>query len=357
MLARLSVCTREEQRSVIRFLWAEGVKGAEIHARLCTQYGNNALPRRSVYEWIEMFENGRTSVMDAERSGRPSTSTTDEKLEEARAIILTDRRVTIEEIALQLGISQGTAYSLVHDILGFHKVAARWVPRHLTEEHKRNRQHICSSLLERYNREGDNFLNRIITGDETWVHHYEPETKRQSMQWKHTSSPSSKKFKSQPSAGKLLLTVFWDSQGPILEHYMEKGVTVTSVNYSNMLRNELRPAIRSKRRGRLTQGVLLLHDNARPHTAHLTINTIRQLNWEVLEHPAYSPDLAPSDFHLFGPLKNALRGRRFAADDEVKEAVHDWLRSQPQTFFSNGIKKLTDRWAKCIEKKGDYIEK
>jgi histone-lysine N-methyltransferase SETMAR len=107
----------------------------------------------------------------------------------------------------------------------------------------------------------------------------------------------------------------------------------------------------------LTQGVLLLHENARPHTAHLTINTIRQLNWEVLEHPAYSPDLAPLDFHLFGPLKNAPRGRRFAADDEVKEAVHDWLRSQPQTLFSNGIKKLTDRWAKCIEKKGDYIEK
>ena len=65
------------------------------------------------------------SVMDAERSGRPSTSTTDEKLKEARAIILTDIRVTIEEIALQLGISKGTAYSLVHDILVFHKVAAR----------------------------------------------------------------------------------------------------------------------------------------------------------------------------------------------------------------------------------------
>jgi len=72
-----------------------------------------------------MFKNGRTSVMDAEHSGRPSTSTTVKKVEEARAIILTDRRVTIEEISLQLGISQGTAYSLVHDILGFHKVAAR----------------------------------------------------------------------------------------------------------------------------------------------------------------------------------------------------------------------------------------
>ena len=99
MSARLSIYTQEEQRSVIRFLWAEGVKGAEIHARLCTHYGDNALSRRSVYEWIEMFKNGRTSVMDAEPSGRPSKSTTDEKLEAARAIIFTDRRVTIEEIA------------------------------------------------------------------------------------------------------------------------------------------------------------------------------------------------------------------------------------------------------------------
>ena len=93
-----------------------------------------------------MFKNVLTSVMDAERLGRPSTSTTDEKLEEARAIILTDRRVTIEEIALQLGISQGTAYSIVHVILGFHKVAARWVPRHLIVKHKRNRQHMLQSF-------------------------------------------------------------------------------------------------------------------------------------------------------------------------------------------------------------------
>ena len=81
MLARLSVCTKEEPRNVIRFMWAEGVKGAEIHARLCTQYGDNALPRRSVYEWIKMFKNGRTSVMDAESSGWPSTSTTGDKLD------------------------------------------------------------------------------------------------------------------------------------------------------------------------------------------------------------------------------------------------------------------------------------
>jgi len=91
--------------------------------------------------------------------------------------------------------------------------------------------------------------------------------------------------------------------------------------------------------------------------ASQTIETINHLGFEVLEHPAYSPDLAPSDYHLFGPLKNALRDRRFSMDIEVREAVHKRLRDQLKTFFLEGIRKLVDRWTKCIEKEGDYVEK
>ena len=90
--------------------------------------------------------------------------------------------------------------------------------------------------------------------------------------------------------------------------------------------------------------------STRPHTASQTFETINHLGFEVLEHPAYSPDLAPSDYHLFGPLKNALRGRRFSTDKEVQEAVHKWLRDQPKSFFLERIRKLVDRWTKCIEK-------
>ena len=103
--------------------------------------------------------------------------------------------------------------------------------------------------------------------------------------------------------------------------------------------------------------MLLLHDNARPHTANKTVETINQLGFEVLEHPAYSPDLAPSNYDLFGPLKNALQDHRFSTEKEVQEAVHKWLRDQPKTFFLEGIRKLVDRWTKSIEKEGDYVEK
>jgi hypothetical protein len=88
MAGPLSVCTKEKQHAVIRFVSAEGVPGAEIHQRPSEQYGNSALPQRSVYEWIAMFKNGRTSVTNDERSGRPSTSATEENTERVRAMIL-----------------------------------------------------------------------------------------------------------------------------------------------------------------------------------------------------------------------------------------------------------------------------
>jgi len=123
------------------------------------------------------------------------------------------------------------------------------------------------------------------------------------MQWKHPSSPVAKKFKTLPSAGKLMLTIFLDSQGPILETYQERGTTVTSATYCDILQRELKPTIRSTRRGKLSKEILLLHNNAHPHTAAHTLETLKQLKWEAMEHPAYSPDLAPSDFHLFNRSK------------------------------------------------------
>jgi len=135
-----------------------------------------------------------------------------------------------------------------------------------------------------------------------------------------------------------MLTLFWDHNGPILEHYMPRGSTVTSATYSNLVRENLKPAIRHKRLGLLTKEVCILQDNARPHTATATVSTIEDLRFECISHPPYSSDIAPSNFHVFGPLKVALSVKQFRDDDEVRSAA------------------LVKRWNKCIELARDYVE-
>ena len=105
MAAKLINCTKEEQRSVIRFLWAEGVAGAQIHLRMCAQYGDEVLSHRIVYECIKMFENGRTSVTDAECSGCPVTATTMKNEERTLELIRENRRITAEEVAGRLNVT------------------------------------------------------------------------------------------------------------------------------------------------------------------------------------------------------------------------------------------------------------
>ena len=100
-----------------------------------------------------------------------------------------DRRRNLRDIASEVGISFGAVQSILTDILGMSKVSARWVPRMLTEDQKRSRLDISRYLLSRYEDDPEEFMDRVVTQDETWVHHFDPESKKQSMQWKHPGSP------------------------------------------------------------------------------------------------------------------------------------------------------------------------
>jgi hypothetical protein len=86
------------------------------------------------------------------------------------------------------------------------------------------------------------------------------------------------------------------------------------------------------------------------------MDALRALKFEVMKHPPYSPDLAPSDFYLLGPMKEHLRGPKFADDNEVMDTVQIWLKATQKSFFLEGIRKLVDRWTKCVAKQGDCVE-
>ena len=107
----------------------------------------------------------------------------------------------------------------------------------------------------------------------------------------------------------------------------------------------------------LSAGVLRLHDNAPVHMSAKSQAAIQQCGFQQLRQPPYSPDLAPSDYFLFRVMKKFLRGKRFSSDEEVQEAVTTWFEEQSRDFFSRGIKSLQQKWAKCFELLGDYIEK
>jgi histone-lysine N-methyltransferase SETMAR len=193
------------------------------------------------------------------------------------------------------------------------------------------------------------------------VHHYELESKAQSMAWKRMTSPVAKKFKSQLSDSEIMLTIFGRMEAVILVYFSPKGETVNSQNYCDMLRKKLKAAVGSKRRGKLRKHVILLHDNARPRTANQTVETVSELGFELMEHPPYSPDLAPNDFHVFGPMKEVLKGRRFPSDEDVFGLVQNLLKIQPKVFlFVTEFKKKKSsvkHWNLYVEAEGDYVKK
>ena len=122
-----------------------------------------------------------------------------------------------------------------------------------------------------------------------------------------------------------MCTIFWDAEGILLIDFMPQKVTITGVYNADLL-HKLRLAIKEKRRGKLTKVPLLLHDKAPAHRSHVGQAAILESVFEEMHHPPYSPDLAPSDYHLFKNLKQHLRGQRFLTDDELKYATEEWLK-------------------------------
>ena len=149
-----------------------------------------------------------------------------------------------------------------------------------------------------------------MTGDEIWVHHFEPESKRASMEWHHPTSPCLKKFKFQQSAGKVMVTVFWDSVGVILVDFMFKGATINSDVYIDTLK-KLKARTRRVRPALKMSKVLLQRDTSLKMLgftpASKPVSSSAPLAGQQFHIP-YLPDLAPSNFHLLGPLKESLRG-------------------------------------------------
>ena len=150
-----------------------------------------------------------------------------------------------------------------------------------------------------------------------------------------------------------MLWLWWDWEGIIYWELLDRNQTVDAELYVLQMQR-LNNAIQQKRPDR-QYGVLLQHDNARPHIAIMTKEAIQTLGWEVLPHPPYSPDLAPSDFYLFRSLSNALRDVSFNNDVELRAWLKEFFESRPGDFYRRGIEKLVERCEQVVTNNGEYI--
>lgn len=334
----------------------KGLSPTLIHEDLHATYGSSAPSLATVKRWSREFKHGRLSLEDDPHLGRPVSARSQHNVDRVHDIVMKDRRLTLHYIAKEVGIAESTVHRILTEDLGMTKVSARWVPRLLTPDQKRVRQRMSRDNLALFNSDPDGFMARFVTQDETWVHHFEPESKMQSKQWKRNTSPYPRKAKVVPSAGKIMASVFWDAKGVILIDYLPKGQTINGPYYANLIR-KLRVAIREKRPGMLSRGVLYHHDNAPAHKSAVAMAALHASGFTQIDHPPYSPDLAPSDFHLFPSMKRALSGVRFQSNDELINAVDEFCSEKEESFYVAGIRALQYRWKKCSDLKGDYVEK
>jgi len=196
-----------DQRSNIKFLVKLGKNGQEILQMLEMVYGESAMKRRTVYKWVDWFKEGVESVDDDAGEGRPSTSRVDENIQRVYDLVKADRRITTRMTAERLGISNGSVQTILKIDLNMRKLCAKIVPEVLTDEKKQGRVDCCNDWIESV--QDPHFGERVITCDEAWIYEYDPETKRQSEEWKHPGSPRTKKAHKSRSKIKTMLIFFF----------------------------------------------------------------------------------------------------------------------------------------------------
>ena len=195
-------------------------------------WGDDTMSRTHLFEWHRRFKEGREEVEDDQRSGRPSTSRTDENVERVRQKVQSDCRLTVRMIADELGMNSKRVWRIITKDLEMRKICAKMEPRLLNEGQKERHVQVCQDILEQIETE-PNLLKRVVTGDEPWIFKCDLLTKRQSLEWNSALSPWPKKVRVFKSKTKVMLIAFFDVHGIVQAEFLPQGQTINQHIYKN----------------------------------------------------------------------------------------------------------------------------
>ena len=212
-----------------------------------------------------------------------------------------------------------------------------------------------SELLQQNEVNPAKFFHCIVTGNESWIHRYDSLSQLEAKVWKRLGEQTPTRLRQERSAGKTMMIIFWDKDGVLLTEYLPRGTKINGPYYALII-ERLCSVIVEKGRSKVGGGLMLLHDNTPIDKCNIVQAAIRQVGFIELNHPAFSPDIAPSDYHLFSSLKKFLRLKDFSCDDEAVTTVEDYLTDLNSEFFCKGIQSLHDRWQCVVASEGQYIQ-
>jgi histone-lysine N-methyltransferase SETMAR len=329
-------------RHCLLFEYQLGHSAADAHRNLCQAVGQEAPSQQTCHNWFARFKDGDCSLEDHPRSGRPSEINS----EELRRMIEDNPRLTTRCMAEALECHHSTIEYQLHAMGKVLKIGT-WVPHELSSNDLERRVDAATILLSK--RRNFDWLDNIVTGDEKWCMHVNHTRKRQWVDKEETPKPETKP---DLHVKKVMLSVWWGTRGIIHYELLPANATVTASLYCEQL-DRVNAKLGAKRSE--YDKVYLLHDNARPHTAKITRQKILELGWELLPHPPYSPDLAPSDYHLFRSLQNHLNEKKFDDRKALENELINFFSSKSPQFYSDGIHSLPQRWRAVVDGDGAYI--
>ena len=309
--------SRTDFRAMILYDYLQGKKYTESFETLSKCFGDTAPSIKTVYNWFKEFGFGRRSLEDSDRCGRPKSVTIDENVARVKELIEENPRITVEEMKDTLNLTTGSMDRILHSHLNVRKRCARWVPHRLTEEQKRARVEWCHYMLRKFDGGRSPRVNDIVTGDETYIYQYDPETKQQSSVWLFPGQPAPQKFKRSRSTTKQMIAVFFSKSGHVVTVPLQERKTVNAEWYINTCLPKVLEAWCVKHPRASTRRLLLHHDNASAHTAAATLDYLQENGVQLVTHPPYSPDLAPCDFFLFPAVKKELKGKPFETVEDA----------------------------------------
>ena len=195
----------------------------------------------------------------------PKTSVTKANISAVKIVVEQDARLSVKDIASCTGISEGSVQTILKKRLGLRKVCDRWEPHLLTEEQKTQRLKCARELLKTYKSCNSRVISNLLTGDETWVHMFEPRRRADTKQWKRKDQKCPCIAKRTLSSKKMLYAIFFHSSGPVVQVPCPSDHTVTGRFYKNSVLKKMKEFNNKKRPSKGWSGVHLLHDNASSH--------------------------------------------------------------------------------------------